>query len=167
MTQYHYIPIEDDQQTSASAQVNLTLLLEESADAGDHREFAALVEAIDWSTRRPDELTTAIDLALSLEMASLAIELAQLGGRLFSNHERIQQAARVLAPPVVRAVRPSRAKKLDASRTWLWEHASEYRGQWVAVRQGELLDAATSLEALMPLIDEDEDTTSTIVTQVL
>ena len=92
-------------------------MFEAYARAGDQREFAALVEAIDWSTRGPEELTTAIDLALSLEMASLAIELAQLGGRLFPDHERVQRAAQVLAPTVVRAVRPSQAKKLDALRT--------------------------------------------------
>ena len=97
--------------------MDLTLILEKSAGAVDCRKFVALVEAIDWSTRRPDVLTTAIDLALSLEMASLAIELAQLGGRLFPDHERVQRAAQVLAPPVVRAVRPSQAKKLDALRT--------------------------------------------------
>ena len=47
----------------------LEALLEESLQAGNYRQFVSLVEAIDWSTRQPDELTKAIDLALSLEMA--------------------------------------------------------------------------------------------------
>jgi hypothetical protein len=37
---------------------------------------------------------------------------------------------------------------LRLSRAWLREHAAEYRGQWVAVREGTLLGAAESLAAL-------------------
>ena len=95
------------------------------------------------------------------------MELAQLGGRLFPDHERGQRAARVLAPPVVRAVRAPRARGLDASMAWFDEHASQYRGQWVAVREGQLLAAAESLEELMPVIGDGEDAISTIVTRVL
>ncbi len=166
-TRRDYISVENDHQTSITATSTPIILLEESARAADRRAFAALAEAIDWSAHQPDELTTAIDLALSLEMASLAIELAQLGGRLFPNHERVQRAARVLAPPVVRAVRPPRARGLSASMAWFDEHASQYRGLWVAVREGQLLGAAVSLEELMPVIGEGEDAASTVVTRVL
>ena len=167
-TRHDYVlSAEDRHQTSTTTRSTLVILVKESARSGDWRTFAALVEAIDWSARQPDELTAAIDGALSLEMASLAIELAQLGGRLFPDHERIQRAAQVLAPPVVRAVRPSRARGLNTSMVWLEEHANQYRGQWVAVREGQLLAAAESLEELMPIIGDGEDAISTIVTRVL
>ena len=39
-------------------------LLEESVQAGKYQQFSSLVEAIDWSTRRPEELTKAIDLVV-------------------------------------------------------------------------------------------------------
>ena len=146
---------------------NLDMLLAESIRAGNHRQFVSLVEAIDWSTRRPEELAKAIDLALSVEMAGLAIKLAQLGGRLFPDHERIQRAAQVLAPPVARVVRLPRARELAASRAWLREYADQYRGRWVAVREGKLLGAAISLEELTSVIDQGEDALSTIVTKVL
>lgn len=145
----------------------LTEALEEGARAGDHRRFIALVKATDWSTRTPEELLKAISLAFSPELATLTMELAQLGGWLFPDHEQVQRGAQVLAPPVVRAVRPPRARGLRASMLWLREHASEYRGQWVAVREGQLLGAAESLEELMPLVGEGEDAISTIVTRVL
>ncbi len=147
--------------------IHLTEALEESARVGDGRTFVKLVKATDWSTRTPEELLNAIDLALYQEMAALAIELAQLGGRLFPDHERVQRAAKVLAPPVARVVRLPRARGLDASMDWFDEHASRYRGQWVAVREGKLLGAAESLEELMPLIGEGEDAVSTVVTRVL
>lgn len=141
--------------------------LEESVQAGDRQQFVALVEAIDWSAHRPEELLRAIDLALSLELAALAIKLAQQGGRLFPEHERIQQATQVLASPVGRIMPGLQAKDLSASQIWLREHASEYRGQWVAVREGQLLGAAESLQELTAVIDQAEDSANTIVSKVL
>jgi len=159
--------VEDSHQTTTAARGAPIVLLKDAAEAGDRRGFARLVETTDWSTRPPEELTKAIDLALSLEMATLAIKLAQLGGRLFPEHERVQRAARVLAPPVVRSVHPPRARGLDISMAWLAEHAHQYRGKWVAVRGGQLLGVADSLAELMPLIGEGEDAISTLVTRVL
>jgi hypothetical protein len=46
-------------------------------------------------------------------------------------------------------------------------HAAEYRGQWVAVREGKLLGAAESLAALKSLAGLELDPVSTIVTRVL
>jgi hypothetical protein len=166
-TRHNQTLAEDGHQTTTAARIVPVVLLKEAAEAGDRRRFAQLVEMTDWSTRPPEELTKAIDLALSLEMATLAIKLAQLGGRLFPEHERVQRAARVLAPPVVRSVHPPRARGLGISMAWLSEHADEYRGRWVAVREGQLLGVADSLGELMPLIGEGEDAISTLVTRVL
>jgi len=166
-TRWKHTLTEDGHQTNIAATNTPIVILEESARAGGHRAFAALARAIDWSTRQPDELTATIDLALSLEMAALAIDLAQLGGRLFPDHERVQRAAQVLAPPVVHVVRLPRARGLSASTNWLREHASQYQGQWVAVREGHLLGAAESLEELKTVIGEGEDAVSTLVTRIL
>lgn len=143
------------------------VLLREYADARDYRAFADLVERVDWAARSPDDLTAALDLALSMEMSRLAIDLAQLGGRLFPDHERVQRAAYVLAPPVARVTHLPPARGLDDSRAWFREHAGEYKGQWVAVREGRLLGATCSFAAIKPLIGEGEDAVSTIVTRVL
>lgn len=147
--------------------IHLIKVLEERARAEDRQTFVELVKATDWSTRTPEELLKAISLAFSLELATLTMELAQLGGRLFPGHEGVQRTARVLAPPVVRAVRPPRVRGLSASMAWFDEHATQYRGQWAAVREGKLLGAADALEELMPLIGEGEDAISTVVTRVL
>jgi len=141
--------------------------LEESARTGDRQTFDLVAERTDWAIRPPDELARAIDLALELELATLAMKLAQQGGRLFPEHQRLQQAARVLAPPVVIRKYPAQSAGLRESRTWLREHAAEYRGQWVAVREGKLLGAAESLAALKSLAGTELDPISTIVTRVL
>lgn len=154
-------------QTSARSEDNLVPFLEEIAIKGTPHIFSSFVERLDWTHRWPDELSAAIDLALRLEMAALAIDLAQMGAQLFPYHERIQRAARVLAPPIAHTTRLPPAGGMKASRRWLREHASEYRGQWVAVLGGQLMGVAPSLKELMSIIDLDEATLALLVTKVL
>lgn len=142
-------------------------LLEEYTQAGKRQQFAALAEVLDWSACQPKELLRAIDLALSLELASLAMKLAQQGRRLFPNYERIQQAAQVLAPPVGREVSTPYTQNLSASQVWLREHATEYRGRWVAVREGELVATAESLHELATVISQDEESVNMVISKVL
>ena len=58
---------------------------------------------------------------------------------------------KILAQPVVTAV-----QKLDIDRQmdyeWIQEQAQEYRGQWVALNEGQLLEAAGSLRELLDRI---------------
>jgi len=145
----------------------LFLQLEEVARAGDRRAFVSYVNQIDWTSRQPDELIRTIDLALHLEMVSLASELAQLGGRLFPQHDGVRRVAGVLSPPTTRTIHVPHSHTLDASRSWLRDNATEYRGQWVAVRNGALLGAAQSLEELEAALGQHEDSRSTIITKVL
>ena len=147
--------------------VEETQYLKELARSGDIQGFVTRVQRIDWSTRQPEELLKALDLALSLELSRLAIDLAQQAGRLFPNHERAQQAAKVLAPPVARVVEGLHTKGLDASEAWVYEHANEYHGLWIAVREGKLLGAAKFLKDLTGVIGEGEDALNTLVTKVL
>lgn len=159
-------PETEKYQNTNEAGSGLVLLLTELTRRGDRQTFVSLIEHMDWSTRQPDELIAAIDLALSQEMASLAIGLAQRGKDLFPHHERIQRAARVLAPPIARRTKLPAARGLTASRAWLRAHAKEYRGQWVAVREGELLANGDTLEALEDVIGRGRKATNTIITRI-
>ena len=139
--------------------------LEASAQAGDRNQFVRIAEAIDWSSHPADELLRGIDLALSIELADLAIRLAQQGAILFPQHEQVRQAAIVLAPPTVSVKRTSAVNGLEISAEWLRTHANEYRGQWVAVREGQLLGAAQSSMELKGIIQQDP--INTLLTKVL
>jgi hypothetical protein len=154
------------ERTGARASDDLIPLLEQVASEASARTFVNLVEVVDWSVRRPDELTAAIDLALREERSALATRLAQLGRELFPHHERIERAARVLAPGSARSTSLPPVERLSASRRWLREHADEYRGQWVAVRQGELVGVAPSLEEMGTIVDLEEGA-NLLVTRVL
>jgi hypothetical protein len=141
--------------------------LDAAAQAGERQAFVTQVETIDWSAQTPDDLVHTIELALRLELATLAIALATEGQRLFPDHARIQYAAHVLAPPVGRIVPAAPVHGLDASRSWIKDHADAYRGQWVAVRAGTLLGVASSLKGLLAALGPNHDRTNTIVTRVL
>jgi hypothetical protein len=159
---------EDCRQTGVMARNPVILLMEEAAHADNPREFAIWAGFVDWSTCAPDEFIRAIDLALNLELATLARELAQEGHRHFPDYKRLEQAARVLAPSTVQAKADmSPVEGLDVSMAWLHEHAGQYRGNWVAVRGGHLLATTTTLEELEEVIGQTADFESTIVTRVL
>jgi hypothetical protein len=141
--------------------------LEGATKVGDRQAFVSQAEAIDWSAQTPDDLAHAIDLALRLELGTLAISLAQQGGQLFPDHARLQQAAQILAPPVIRVTSAAPVQGIETSRIWIRDHANAYRGQWVAVREGTLLSAAASLKGLLAALGPNHDRTNTIVTRVL
>src|SRR5947209_7089658 len=122
--------------------------LEQAATQADRQAFALLATTIDWSLHCATDLTRAIDLSLALDMVSLARELAHEGSRIFPEDKRLQQAMAVLAPPVVRGTRPAQPLHLTAAQSWFKEHASQYTGQWVAVRGGALLGSAPTLQEL-------------------
>lgn len=147
---------------------NIALVrLEEYASANMLKEYSQLAEKIEWANYNPEELLRAVDLALSLDLAALAMRLAQQGRNIFSTHERMQQAGQVLTPPVVRLVETSSAQAQAASQEWLRENAIQYRGQWVAVRAGTLLGTAVSLSDLMPVISRNTEALDILVTKVL
>jgi hypothetical protein len=152
--------------TGARASDDLIPVLERLASVAQPRVFVDFVEMVDWSRRRPDELTAAVDLALGEERPTLATKLVQLGRQVFPQDERIERAARVLSPEGARAAHLPPAEGLSASRRWLRDHADEYRGQWVAVRHGRLVAAAPSLEEVQTVVDLQEGP-NLLVTRVL
>jgi hypothetical protein len=162
-----YVRESEPTQAILPAQNALFLLLDVLVQENNRQAFVLLAEGIDWSIHQPSDLLHAIDLALNLELSSLAMTLARKGADFFPGHGRILQAARALAPPVV-STEPGRDMRgLEDSKIWLEEHASEYRGHWVAVRDGNLLKAATTLKALKQDIGDGEEAARTLVTKVL
>jgi len=143
------------------------LALEDAVKRADHQTFACLVRAMDWSVYRPNDLTCAIDMALQLDMVPLARELAQQGSRLFPEESHIQQAAAVLSPPVAMATPSPRRLPLAASQTWLKAHASQYKGQWVAVCDGTLLGTAPTLPELYNQLKLEGKMMHTVIVKVL
>jgi len=141
--------------------------LQKAVENKDRRTFAYLARAIPWQSHQAGDLLQVIDWALALDAVEIARELAQHGRRLFPDHERLRQVAAVLAPPVLLGTRPSQPTGLDASQQWLKEHASQHKGQWVAVRSGTFLGSAPTLRELYERLGPEGKTAQTIVVKVL
>ena len=124
-------------------------LLENAVASDDKSGFEIAADAIDWSKHAPEDLIRAIHLAFKVDAHGTAHTLAQIGARQFPDHEACQKYARALAPAkLLRAdLPPDPGVEKDAR--WLREHAAEYRGRYIALKDGELLDTADSFEPLI------------------
>lgn len=124
-------------------------LLENAVASDDKSGFGKAADAIDWSKHAPEDLIRAIHLALEVGAHGTAHNLAKIGARQFPDHEPAQRYARILAPAkLLRADLPP-DPGIEADALWLKKHSGEYRGRYIALKDGELLDADDSFEPLV------------------
>jgi len=131
-------------------------VLEIAAQVGDEAAFVRAVGGIDWLQRPASEFARAVRLALAAGAHLLARNLAAQGARLYPDHPELQKMARILAPP--RVLRTNLPPDLSARTNleWMRAHATEYRGQWVALKNGVLLATAPTaceLKKQLPTTD--------------
>jgi Arc/MetJ-type ribon-helix-helix transcriptional regulator len=111
----------------------------------------------DTPPQSPDDYLQALARALRTGEFGHARQLAIAGAARYPDHAELAKSARVLAPPTVtRASRPHTAD-IQANRAWLKAHRQDYAGQWIALRDGHLLAAAPSFDALVAHVDETHD----------
>ena len=120
----------------------------------------------DVATSTPDDLVQAIRQALATGAAERARQLALEGTQRYPAHAELHHYARVLAPPTTRVVPASPVSRasVKANGAWLHTHRTAYHGRWVALRNGALVRAADSLEALVADVG---DTTGLLLTKVV
>jgi hypothetical protein len=131
--------------------------LEDAASTGEKREFLEALNEIEWQDRTPEDFLRAIQLAFKVGAHLAARQLSVEGTKHYPADPEIRKYARVLAPPKVvsRKVPPDPTRR--ANREWLTAHSGDYKGQWVAIRNGKLLGAAKSLRDLIERIGNKED----------
>jgi Arc/MetJ-type ribon-helix-helix transcriptional regulator len=112
-----------------------------------------------------DAYVRAIAHALSTGEFGLARQLALDGAERYPTHEELHKCAHVLAPPTACVVPASSASRasIKANNAWLKAHWQDYRGQWVAVRDGQLVHATLSFEELVAHIG---DTHGVLLTKI-
>ena len=123
------------------------LRLETAAQAGSEREFLATYRRMNWSRRSPEDIMQAVQWALAAGAHLAARNLSARGAALYPDHAELQKYARVLAPPKVIRRDPPRPS-IRADHNWLKANRERFRGQWIALRNGELLGAAPTLQTL-------------------
>jgi len=139
------------------------LRLEAAAQSGNEQAFVAAYHSMEWSGRTSDDYIKAIQWALAAGTYLAARHLAAKGAERYPDHAELQKYAHVLAPPTVirRGLPPD--PSLRANRDWLMRRSDQFRGRWVALRNGELLGSAPSLQSLTQQIG---DTKGILLTKV-
>jgi Arc/MetJ-type ribon-helix-helix transcriptional regulator len=120
----------------------------------------------DVAPSTPEDLVQAMRQALETGEAGRARQLALEGAQRYPAHAELQRYARVLAPPTARVVpaSPMSRASVKANGAWLHTHRTAYYGRWVALRDGALVRAADSFEALVAAVG---DPTGLLLTKVI
>ncbi len=127
-----------------------------AAEIGEETGFVEVAAEIDWLQRPAIDLARAVRLALAAGAHLFARKLAAEGVRLYPDYPELRKMARILAPPQVVNANLPPSPSLQANQTWLRIHANEYKGQWVALRDGSLVAIAPSARELREHLDSTE-----------
>lgn len=132
--------------------------LEEAAKTGKASAFLAVQKAMAWEKRSPKDYIQAIQWALSVGAHLVARHLSAQGAGCYPHHAELQKYAHILAPPKVTRSDLPPDPTLTTNQAWLKSHRDAFLGQWVAIREGQLLGSAASLKSLVDQIDDTKDT---------
>ena len=123
-------------------------MLEITAETGDETAFVQAASEIDWSQRPATDFARAVRSALAAGAHLLARKLADYGHRLYPPYEELAKMAHILAPPRAMRANLPPDPSVRANLEWMRTHAVEYRGQWVALKDGVLLATAPTAREL-------------------
>ncbi len=99
------------------------------------------------------DVKAAIDRGDHLRAQNLAIN----GATRFPQHPELKKMAHILSPPVVDNGNQASNTGWLANRQWLKAHWDEYYGQWVALKNGELLANSEKLDDLVQQVGRGKD----------
>lgn len=152
--EHHYIFAlrEGTSHSPTSMDFDEMFILEIAAERQDERAFIATANDIDWSTRSAEDYATAVHLALASGAHMKARQLAIGGSEKYPEHEEITKMAKVLAPPLILSTNIPSKPGAGANLVWLKEQGDQYRGQWVALKDGDLLANANNFAEIINIV---------------
>ena len=114
--------------------------------------------AINMNYKTPAEFIGAADSQLDLEDWHGAWKIATEGLEHYPDHAELQKYADILAPPKVRVVPRDRSRDVQANLEWIQQNRAEYRGRWVAIKNGEFLASGKDIDEIVGQIGEVKNT---------
>ncbi|MGC9525842.1 MAG: hypothetical protein ACP5D7_09915 [Limnospira sp.] len=98
--------------------------------------------------RSPEDYIRAIDRAVRQDNFRHAADLAFEAFGYYPKSEKIRRYARVFAPKTLEFRQLPPNPEMSLNLNWVVQHRSTHRGRWVALRRGELVSDAASLDEL-------------------
>ena len=119
--------------------------------------FPSAIKNMETRKYSPQDFIQAMNEALGNGDLNEASKLSVAAIAHYPEHEEIQKYARILAPPktTFHKLPPDPYAKIH--QDWVMQHRTEYRGQWIALRQGELIADAASADELADKIEAQFD----------
>jgi hypothetical protein len=133
-------------------------LLEAAAVAGNLEQFTAVFRSIDLASAPENDMVHIAQLALNCGAATLAREACEQGLKRFPNNRGLGKMQTIFAPPRITISTRQPSTGTRANTQWLADHGDAYRGKWVALRAGELVAVANSVDALLKITGDVKGT---------
>lgn len=102
----------------------------------------------------PEDLIRAMRTALERADYETAQQLSLQAVEHYPEHEELLKYAYVLAPPNVRVDKRSSHRHTEVNQDWVRNNRTQYRGLWVALRNGQLLASARSGDELIAQLSD-------------
>ncbi|WP_434221972.1 hypothetical protein ACOKW7_26640 [Limnospira platensis CENA597] len=96
----------------------------------------------------PEQYITAIDRALSQDNFHQAADLAGEAFKCYPNSDKIKRYMQVFGPKTLEFHRLSPNPEMSLNFNWVVQNRLSYRGRWVALKAGNLVGDAASLDEL-------------------
>jgi len=128
-----------------------------AAKSGDERTFLNLLKGTNWNSLSVETYIKIIKLSFEVGAILAARNVSERGLACYPDDAEIKKYAHILAPPKVTANNLPMNPGIKANRNWLRANSDDYRGRWVALRDGELLESAESLEEVMNKLPDTEN----------
>jgi hypothetical protein len=108
--------------------------------------------APDPEERTPESFLEEMERIFNSGTLRGAREVAEQGLALYPDHPELRQAHYALRPFEVRSNPRFKIADPSASYDWIKNNSGKYRGQWVALSNGELVAAANSLDQILQAV---------------
>jgi hypothetical protein len=141
---------------------SLMARLETTAATGERRAFLNAAREMPWARSGAEDAARVIDLAFRIGAPTVARYIYDEVAKRHTDSPALQKFARLFEPEERTARTLPANATLKANREWLKAHRTEYRGLWIAVRNGALLATSTSLDELIRRVG---NTTNVLLTQ--
>ncbi len=80
------------------------------------------------------------------------------GLKSFPEHAELQKYEYILAPPKVTVVDRGGHPEIGANNSWIKKNREQYRGRWVAIKNGQLLASGKNHDEVVAQVGEIKNT---------
>ncbi|MBD2182744.1 hypothetical protein [Aerosakkonema funiforme] len=110
---------------------------------------------MDTIERSPENYIQAMNEALGQGGLHIATKISIEAIEHYPDHQEIQKYARILAPPKTTFHKLPPDLYARIHQDWVMQHRFDYRGRWVALREGKLIADAASADELIDRVGEE------------